>query len=223
MNADRLSVFIEATRFPPAINQHRYSVFRDETDSSIATASSSSAPPTNYLPFIAPTAPFDPYKEKYGDHPAGQYGAQKFKNRQTLSSAPFGFERPVTPNFADESSSASSNVLAAGAARQISCSPPRTPLFRPFKIPRKPLPPGAKPFPPVSWTPPGSPLRHNSLRDNASTKIISLVPQHGRAVLSIPPICSPSSKQRVDKKSWPNLHKPLPPSPSPARASKHGR
>ncbi|KAG9952967.1 hypothetical protein KCU85_g1506, partial [Aureobasidium melanogenum] len=224
MIGDRLSVFIEANRFPPAINQHRYSVFRDEADSSIATTSSSSEPPTNYLPFIAPTAPFDPYKEKYGDHPAGQYGAQKFKNRQTMSSAPFGFERPVTPNFADEISFASSDVVvAAGLKRQSLYSPPRTPLFRPFKIPRKPLPPGANPFPLVSYTPPGSPRRHNSLRDNASTKSLSAVPQHGHAVLNTPPICSPSSKQRVDKKPWPNLHKPLPPSPSPARASKHGR
>ncbi|KAH0368251.1 hypothetical protein KCU65_g4143, partial [Aureobasidium melanogenum] len=219
MNADRLSVFIEANRFPPAINQHRYFVFRDEADPLIATAPSSSEPPTNYLPFIAPTAPFDPYKEKYEDHPAGPYGAQKFKDRQTMSCAPFGFEKPVTPDFADDKSSDFAHFSddVAGAESQGSYSPPRTPLFRPFKIPRKPLPPGAKPFPPVSYTPPGSPLR-----DNTSTEIVSPVPRHGRAMLNTPPIRSPPSKQKFKRKAQPDLHKPLPPSPCPARSYNHG-
>ncbi|KAG9598347.1 hypothetical protein KCV04_g8089, partial [Aureobasidium melanogenum] len=329
MKGDTLFVFIEANRFPPAINQHRYSILRAEADavaermliiannndnlsrasqlyevpnmnslsgtsvyeleaneiSSVdqsppvsplnvlpvlprismtsafnpfgepvsstpspvpdllkpaveagslpTTSSSSSGPPTNYLPFIAPTAPFDPYKEKYEDHPAGSYGAQKFKDRQTMSSAPFGFDRPITPTFAnenssrrfsDEGSSASSGDVAAGiehaSSNQTSYSPPRTPLFRPFKIPRKPLPPGAKPFPTVSYTPPGSPIRHDSLRDNTSSKIVSPVPQHpGRALLNTTPIRSPPSSQSVERKPWPNLHKPLPPSPAPAPAA----
>ncbi|KAK6002252.1 hypothetical protein QM012_001890 [Aureobasidium pullulans] len=323
MNGERLSVFIEANRFPPAINEHRYSILRAETDavaerlliiasnkdnlsepshsyallaldkssgrsigeleanaispvdqapsfhqsveppvlprisvmsafnpfdepmstpqspvpdllkpaveadSLITTFSSSSSQPTmNYLPFIAPTAPFDPYRETYEAHPAGPYGAQKFKNRQTMSSAPFGFERPVTPNFADESlsnfapffeassSTPTDDIVDAGAERpsssQASCSPPKTPVFRPFKIPRKPLPP-------VSYTPPGSPLRHDSLRDNTKPKILSPVPQHpGRALLNTTPIRSPPSNQSVERKPWPNLHKPLPPSPAPA-------
>ncbi|KAG9736380.1 hypothetical protein KCU73_g10262, partial [Aureobasidium melanogenum] len=326
MKGETLSVFIEANRFPPAINQHRYSILRAETDavaermliiannndnlsralqpyeasdmnthsgvsvceleaneiSSVdqsppfselnelpvlprismlsafnpfddpvssppspvpdllkptveagslrTTASSSSGPPTNYLPFIAPTAPFDPYEEKYEDHPAGTYGAQKFKNRQTMSSAPFGFNRPVTPTFANENSSrrssdagssASSDDVATGveysSPSQTSHSPPRTPLFRPFRIRRKPLPPGAKPFPPVSYTPPGSPIRRDSLRDNTSSKIVSPVPQHpGRALLNTTPIRSPPKNQSVERKPWPNLHKPLPPSPTPA-------
>ncbi|KAI4743896.1 hypothetical protein E4T50_05701 [Aureobasidium sp. EXF-12298] len=326
MKGETLSVFIEANRFPPAINQHRYSILRAETDavaermliiannndnlsrasqpyeapdmnshsdisvyeldaneissvdqsppvsqwnelpvlprismisafnpfdesassppspvpdllkpavevdSLVTTASSSSGPPTNYLPFIAPTAPFDPYKEKYEDHPAGTYGAQKFKNRQTMSSAPFGFNRPVTPTFANENSSrrssdagssASSDDVATGVeysySSQTSHSPPRTPLFGPFRIPRKPLPPGAKPFPPVSYTPPGSPIRHDSLRDNTSSKIVSPVPQNpGRALLNTTPIRSPPKNQSVGRKPWPNLHKPLPPSPTPA-------
>ncbi|KAG9645706.1 metacaspase, partial [Aureobasidium melanogenum] len=204
-----------------------------EAGSLATTASSSSGPPTNYLPFIAPTAPFDPYEEKYEDHPAGPYGAQKFKNRQTMSSAPFGFKRPVTPNFdnenssrrfSDAGSSASSGDVATGvehpSSSQTSYSPPRTPLFRPFKIPRKPLPPGAKPFPPVSYTPPGSPLRHDSLRDNTSPKVVNPVPQHpGRALLNATPIRSPPSNQSVERKPWPNLHKPLPPSPAPASMS----
>lgn len=337
MKSDTLSVFIEANRFPPAINQHRYSILRAETDAvaermliiannsndpsrvshsyeapetiespgkhvyeleahetspvnqpppssqlseppflprisimsvfnpfdepmspplspvpdllkpavetdSLPTtpSSSSSQPPTNYLPFIAPTAPFDPYKEKYEDHPAGPYGAQKFKNRQTMTSAPFGFERPVTPSFTDESSSsfaqlsdASSSissdvVVAAGhdddydeerpSSSQNSHSPSRTPLFRPFKIPRKPLPPSAKPFSLVSYTPPGSPPRLESCRDNRSgPEVPSPVPQHpGRALMSTTPTGSPPGDQSVGRQpqTRPNLYKSLPPSPA---------
>ncbi|KAH0365997.1 hypothetical protein KCU65_g5640, partial [Aureobasidium melanogenum] len=279
MKGDRLSVFVEANRFPPTINQHRYSVLRAEADAIAeqmliianknklsrasrsyegpdmdrssgmsvyeleanelsagdqspclqsteppvlprismlsafnpfgeplssppspvpgplkpaveadpvtATVPASSQPRIDYLPFIAPTAPFDPYKERYEAHPAGPYGAQ------------------------------------------------RTLLPSPSQIPRKPLPPGAKPFPPVSYTPPGSPtrpltscvsytppgspLRHTPRKDNTSPKIVSPVPKHtGRALLNTPPIRSPPSKQRIGRKSGPNLYKPLPPSPSPA-------
>ncbi|KAI5197464.1 hypothetical protein E4T39_07254 [Aureobasidium subglaciale] len=32
MNADTLSIFIEANRFPPAVNEHRYSIIRAEAD-----------------------------------------------------------------------------------------------------------------------------------------------------------------------------------------------
>lgn len=327
MKNETLSVFIEANRFPPAINQHRYSILRAETDAAaeqmliiannndtsrvaqsygtpetdrfsgayvyelevneisaanqsspssewneppvlprisilsafnpfdepmpspkspvpdllkpavetdslLATSSSPCHPPTNYLPFIAPTAPFDPYKEKYEDHPAGPYGAQKFKNRQTMSSAPFGFERPVTPSFADESSSsfaqlsdAISSTSSDSAAddderpslSQTSLSYSRSPLSRPFNIPRKPLPPGAKPFGNVSYTPPGSPLRNNSLRDNRSApKVLGPVPPRpGRVLLSTTPTGSPPSNQSIERKPWPSLHKPLPPSPAP--------
>ena len=321
MKGDTLSVFIEANRFPPAINQHRYSILRAEADavaermlimannsnnlskashsygtpdmnrlsghsvyeleaneisvidqstppvlprisimsafnpfdepvssppspvpdllkpaveadSLTTTSSSPSQPPTNYLPFIAPTAPFNPYSEKYEDHPAGLYGAQKFKNRQTMSSAPFGFERPVTPSFADESSSSfaqwsdtgssvSSDVLVAddelSLASQASYSPPRTPLFRPFKIPRKPLPPGAKPFPPISYTPPGSPIRLDSLRNsNTAPQVVSPIPRYSdHALLSTTPTGSPPSNLSVGRKPQPNLHKALPPSPAP--------
>jgi hypothetical protein len=323
MKGDTLSVFIEANRFPPAINERRYSILRAETDAvaermliiankkrlsktphlyeiadmsrfsgnhiyeleaneipavnqcppqsldlpvlprisvmsafnpfdqpissppspvpnqlkpasdtnnSASIPLSAYEPPTNYLPFIAPTAPFDPYKQKYEPHPAGLYGAKKFKNRQTMSSAPFGFERPVTPTFSDTNSSflrfsdASSSVesdqAVAGSecspsTSRTSCSPPRTPLFRPFKIPRKPLPPGAKPFPPVSYTPPGSPVRHRNT--NTSSKISGPVPQRSRRAISnttrsrpLPPTQNVRQKPRLD------LHKPLPPSPSPA-------
>ncbi|KAI4716550.1 hypothetical protein E4T48_07234 [Aureobasidium sp. EXF-10727] len=323
MKGNTLSVFIEANRFPPAVNKHRYSVHRAETDTvaermliiannknlsrasdlnilsgdhicelqantistsrrlsvpsqstappvlprlslmsvfnpfdepipsppspvphqlkpavdagpSSSTTSSSSEPPINYLPFIAPQAPFDPYKEKYNPHPAGLYGAQKFKNRQTMSSAPFDFGIPVTPSFPDTNSSSfthfsdenSSNVgdVVAGAEHppsqsQTSYSPPRTPLFRPFKIPRKPLPSGAKPFPPISYTPPGSPLRHAS---STGPKILSPVPQHpGRALLSAAPIRSHPRDQNVKRKPCPNIHKPLPPSPAPAAKKSH--
>ncbi|KAH0283544.1 hypothetical protein M436DRAFT_83822 [Aureobasidium namibiae CBS 147.97] len=325
MRGDILSVFIEANRFPPAINGHRYSILRAESDAvadrlliivsknkkdasraSHSYASSdmnrlsgnhiyeleanqisavdqcpaqslelpvlprisvmsafnpfdeqlssppspvpnqlkpateadtlpssplTSRPPTNYLPFIPPTAPFDPYKEKYEPHPAGPYGAKKFKNRQTLSSAPFGFERPVTPTFSDTTSSflhfsdtnspTSPDQAGAGAASspstsQISCSPPRTPLFRPFKIPRKPLPPGAKPFPPVSYTPPGSPIRHDSHRNTVN--IETAVPQRPhRAPTNTARVRSPSRNQTTKRKPGLDVHKHLPPSPSPAR------
>ncbi|KAH0147033.1 hypothetical protein KCU67_g12004, partial [Aureobasidium melanogenum] len=71
--------------------------------------------------------------------------------------------------------------------------------------------------PPVSYTPPGSPIRYDSLRDNTSSKIVSPVPQHpGRALLNTTPIRSPPKNQSVERKPWPNLHKPLPPSPTPA-------
>jgi hypothetical protein len=321
MKGDTLSVFIEANRFPPAINERRYSILRAETDAvaermliiankkrlsktphlyeiadmskfsgthiyeleaneisavdqcpsqslqlpvlprisvmsafnpfdqpisspqspvpnQLKPASETGAfsstplsayePPTNYLPFIAPTAPFDPYKEKYEPHPAGLYGAKKFKNRQTLSSAPFGYERPITPTFSDTNSSflrfsgASSSVesgkAVAGAecspsTSQTSCSPPRTPLFRPFKIPRKPLPPGAKPFPPVSYTPPGSPVRHDSHLNRA----LSSVPQRPHRAISKTTRSRPlPSTQTVHQKPRLDLHKPLPPSPTPA-------
>lgn len=335
MKSDTLSVFIEANRFPPAINQHRYSILRaetdavaeqmliiankndssrvaqsygtpetdrpsgthvyeleankisaadqsspssewneppvlprisilsafnlfdepmpspkspvpdllkptGETDSLLATSTSPCHPPTNYLPFIAPTAAFDPYKENYGDHPAGPYGAQKFKNRQTMSSAPFGFERPITPSFADGSSSSfeqlsdtssftSSDIVAADddgddyerpSSSQTSHPPSRISLSRPFNIPRKPLPPGAKPFQVVSYTPPGSPLRNDSRRGNKSaSKVLSPVPRRpGRALLSTTPTGSPPSTQSIERKPWLNQHKPLPPSP----ASDHG-
>jgi hypothetical protein len=319
MKGDTLSVFIEANRFPPAINERRYSVLRAETDavaermliiankkrlsktphlyeiadmsrfsgnqiyeleanevpaanqcppqplelpvlprisamsafnpfdqpfssppspvpnqlnpgaegsSFSSTPLSAYEPPTNYLPFIAPTAPFDPYKEKYEPHPAGLYGAKKFKNRQTMSSAPFSYERPVTPTFSDTNSSFlrfsdanSSDQAVVGAecspsTSQTSCSPPGTPLFRPFKIPRKPLPPGAKPFPPVSYTPPGSPVRYNSHRN---TKILGPVSQHPRRAISETTRSRPlPSTQTVRQKPRLDLHKPLPPSPSPA-------
>jgi hypothetical protein len=319
MKGDTLSIFIEANRFPPAINERRYSILRAETDAtaermliianknnrlpkashsyensdmirrtgnpiyeleaneivalnqstsrsielpilprisimsvfnpfdeSISSPPSpvpnqlkptvetnsfpstplSSRPPINYLPFIAPTAPFDPYKEKYEPHPAGHYGAQKFKNRQTLSSAPQGYERSTTPTFSDAnsnfarfsdaSSSDSSDQAVAGAhgspsSSQVSCSPPRTPLFRPFKIPRKPLPPGAKPFPPhVSYTPPGSPVRHDSQRN--TNNILGPVPQRPRrAVPNTTRVCSPSNNQAAVRKPGLNVHKPLPP------------
>lgn len=323
MKGDTLSVFIEANRFPPAINGHRYSILRAESDAvaermliiankNVSRASHSyansdmnrlsgnsihelevneisvvdqcpsqslelpvlprisvmsafnpfdeqlssppspvpnqlkpateaytfpstpltSRPPTNYLPFIAPTAPFDPYKEKYEPHPAGPYGAEKFKNRRTMSSAPFGYERPVTPtfsdttsrflHFSDTTSPTSSDQAVAGAGSssssstsQTSCSPPRTPLFRPFKIPRKPLPPGAKPFPPVSYTPPGSPIRHDSPQNN---NILGPVPQRPRRAPSNNARVRSSSKPQTARRNpGPNVSKPLPPSPSPAR------
>jgi len=325
MRGNTLSVFIEANRFPPVINGHRYSILRAESDAVaerlliIASKNKNNAsrvshsyatsdmnrlpgnhiyeleaneisavdqcpaqslelpvlprisvmsafnpfdeqlssppspvpnqlkpateadtlpstpltfrPPTNYLPFITPTAPFDPYKEKYAPHPAGPYGAQKFKNRQTLSSAPFGYERPVTPTFSDTTSSflhfsdtgspTSSDQAVAGAASssstsQTSCSPPRTPLFRPFKIPRKPLPPGAKPFPPVSYTPPGSPIRHNSHQNTNNVK--SAVPQRPRrATTNTARVHSSTRNQTAKRRPELNVHKPLPPSPSHAR------
>ncbi|KAI4743185.1 hypothetical protein E4T50_06420 [Aureobasidium sp. EXF-12298] len=325
MKGDTLSVFIEANRFPPAINERRYSILRAETDAvaermltianknnriskashsyenpdmnrhssnpiyeleaneisavnqsasqsiglpvlprislmsvfnpfdeSISSPPSpvpnqlkpavetnsfpstplSSRPPVNYLPFIAPAAPFDPYKEKYEPHPAGHYGAQKFKNRQTISSAPFGYERPVTPTFSDtnsnfarfsdtsSSSSADQAVVSAEgspSSSQVSCSPPRTPLFRPFKIPRKPLPPGAKPFPPpISYTPPSSPVRHDSHRLTTDRRILSPPPQRPRRVVSnITRVRSPHSNQPAARKPGLNIHKPLPPSPAP--------
>ncbi|KAG9678834.1 hypothetical protein KCU95_g15843, partial [Aureobasidium melanogenum] len=340
MKGDRLSVFIEANRFPPAINQHHYSVLRAEADAiaeqlliiasnnnnnnKVARASqlyegpdmnrssslsvyeleanelsagdsssslhsielpvlprismlsafnpfaeamlsspspvadllqsavkngsmptttlSSSEPPTDYLASIAPTAPFGPYKEKYEDHPAGIYGAQRFKNRQTISSAPFGFETQATSSFVDRSSasftqfcdassSVSNDVVAKSpCSSQSSYSHHRKPLSRPSKVPRKPLPLGAEQFPPVSctppnpperlltscgsYTPPGSPFYHASLRDNTGTKIVSPVPKHpSRSLLDISPIRSPLSKHRVGAIPGPNLHKPLHPSP----------
>jgi hypothetical protein len=325
MKGDTLSVFIEANRFPPAINERRYSILRAEADAvaermliianknnriskashsydnpdmnrrsgnpiyeleaneisavdqypskptelpilprislmsvfnpfdepisspqspapnqlkpavetnSFPSTPLSSRPPVNYLPFIAPTAPFDPYKEKYEPHPAGYYGAQKFKNRQTISSAPFGYQRPVTPTFSDTNSSFArfsdaspstlSNQAVAGSesspsSSQVSCSPPRTPLFRPFKIPRKPLPPGAKPFPPpVSYTPPGSPVRHDSHRLTTDRRILSPPPQRPRRVVSnTTRVRSPPRNQSTARKPGPNIHKPLPPSPAP--------
>jgi hypothetical protein len=332
MNGDRLSTFIEANRFPPAINERRYSILRAQTDaiaeriSIIAnnrlskapqlyevadmsrflanhiheleaneistidqssspslellvlprisvmssfnpfddpisspsspvpdqlkpaaktntvpsTATPSSEPPTDYLPFIPTTAPFAPYEEKYEPHPAGLYGAKKFKNRQTMSSAPLGFERPVTPTFSDTNSSfarfsdtSSSDQAVTGAecspasTSQSSCSPPRTPLFRPFKIPRKPLPPGARPFPPVSYTPPdtpsppvsytpcGSPICNNSHRSTevATTSTVPRRPRHARSNA----ICirSPFRYQIAPRKPRLDLHKALPPSPAP--------
>jgi hypothetical protein len=318
MKGDTLSVFIEANRFPPAINERRYSILRAETDAvaermliiankkhlsktphlyeiadmsrfsgnhiykleaneipaidqcpsrslelpvlprisvmsafnpfdqpissppspvpnqlkpasdtnnSASIPLSAYEPPTNYLPFIAPTAPFDPYKEKYEPHPAGLYGAKRFKNRQTMSSAPFGYERPVTPTFSDTNSSflrlsdaSPSDQAVAGSAccpstSRTSCSPPRTPLFRPFKIPRKPLPPGAKPFPPVSYTPPGSLVRHS----HRNTKTLSPISQRPRRVISNSTRSRPlPSTQAVRQKPRLGLHKPLPPSPFPA-------
>lgn len=322
MKGDTLSVFIEANRFPPAINERCYSILRAETDAvaecmliiannnnriskashsygnpdmnrhsgnpiyeleaneipavdqypsqsiglpvlprisrmsvfnpfdeSISSPPSpvpnqlkpvvetnsfpstpfSSRPPVNYLPFIAHTVPFDPYKEKYEPHPAGHYGAQKFKNRQTMSSAPFGYGRPVTPTFSDTnsnfarfsdaSSSSSSDQVVAGAesspsSSQVSCSPPRTPLFRPFKIPRKPLPPGAKPFPPVSYTPPGLPVRHDLYQN--TNNILGPVPQRPRrAISNTTRVRSPPSNQPAARKPGLSVHKPLPPSPAP--------
>ncbi|KAI4724970.1 hypothetical protein E4T49_07284 [Aureobasidium sp. EXF-10728] len=327
MKGNTLSVFIEANRFPPAVNKHRYSIHRAETDtvaermliianhkklsrasdlnilsgdhicelqadtvstgrqSSVpsqsteppvlprlsfmsvfnpfdepissppspvphqlkpavdagpfsSTTSSSSEPPTNYLPFIAPQAPFDPYKEKYDPHPAGPYGAQKFKNRQTMSSAPFDFGIPVTPSFSDANSSeftrfSDASPLDAGdivagaeyppSQSQTSYSPPRTPLFRPFKIPRKPLPSGAEPFPPISYTPPGSPLRRDSSQNKSTNlKILSPVPRHpGRALLNTAPIRSHPRDHSIKSKPCPNIHKPLPPSPAPAAKRSH--
>jgi hypothetical protein len=341
MNGDRLSTFIEANRFPPAINERRYSILRAQTDaiaerisiiannrlskapqlyevadmsrfraihiheleandistinqsssqpldllvlprisvmstfnpfddpissppSSVpdqlkpaaktttvpSTATMSSEPPTDYLPFIATTAPFAPYEEKYEPHPAGLYGAKKFKNRQTMSSAPFGFERPLTPTFSDTNSSfarfsdtSASDQAATGAecspssTRKSSCSPPRTPLFRPFKIPRKPLPPGAKPFPPVSYTslgsrsshvsytPCGSPIRNNSHRNTevATKSIVPQCPRHARSNAVC--IRSPSRYQIAPRKPRLDLHKALPPSPAcPARTSQRQR
>jgi hypothetical protein len=318
MKGDTLSVFIEANRFPPAINERRYSILRAETDAVAermliiankkrlsktlhlyeiadmsrfsgnhiyeleaneipavnqcpsqflelpvlprisvmsafnpfdqpissppspvpnqlkpaaetkpfsSTPLSAYEPPFNYLPFIAPTAPFDPYKEKYEPHPAGLYGAKRFKNRQTMSSAPFGFERPVTPTFSDTTSSflrfsdaRSSDQAVVGAecsstTSQTSCSPPRTPLFSPFKIPRKPLPPGAKPFPPVSYTPPGSPIRHDSHRN----KLLGPVPQRPHRGISKTTRSRPlPPSQSVRQKPCLDLHRALPPSPSPA-------
>lgn len=330
MRGDTLSIFIEANRFPPAINGHRYSVLRAESDAvaermliiannnqdkfsrafqsyansdmnrlsgrhiheleaneipaidqcpsrtvelpvlprisvmsafnpfdeqlssppspvpnqlkpateadSIPSTPLTSRPATNYLPFIAPTAPFDPYKEKYEPHPAGPYGAQKFKNRQTMSSAPFGFERPVTPTFSDTTSSflhfsdtsspTSSDHAVAGAessssssTSQSSRSPPKTPMSRPFKIARKPLPPGAKPSASVSYTPPGSPIRHYSSQNTrTAAKVISPGSQPPRrAISNTTHNRSPSGTQTARKKSGPNLQKPLPPSPVPAR------
>lgn len=325
MRGDTLSVFIEANRFRPAINGHRYSILRAESDAvaerlliiasknknnasrashsyatfgmnrlsgdhiyeleaneisaadqcppqslelpvlprisvmsafnpfdeqlssppspvpnqlkpateadTLPSTPLTSRPPTNYLPFIPTTAPFDPYQEKYEPHPAGPYGAKKFKNRQTLSSAPFGFERPVTPTFSDTTSSflhfsdtsspTSSDQAVVGAesspsTSQTSCSPPRTPLFRPFKIPRKPLPPGAKPFPPVSYTPPGSPICHGSHRN--TNNIENTVPQRPRrASTNTARIHSPTRNQTAKRRPGLNVHKPLPPSPSPPR------
>ena len=325
MRGNALSVFIEANRFPPAINGHRYSTLRAESDAvaerlliiasnnknnasrvshsyansdmnrlsgnhiyeleaneisaadrcppqslelpvlprisvisafnpfdeqlssppspvpnqlkpateadTLPSTPLTSRPPTNYLPFIPSTAPFDPYKEKYEPHPAGPYGAQKFKNRQTLSSAPFGYERPVTPTFSDTTSSflhfsdtssptssdqAVFDADSSPSTSQTSCSPPRTPLFRPFKIPRKPLPPGAKPFPPVSYTPPGSPFRHDSHRN--TNNIENDVPQRPRrAPTNTARNRSPSRNQTTKRKPGLNVHKPLPPSPSPTR------
>jgi hypothetical protein len=340
MKGDRLSTFIEANRFPPAINERRYSLLRAQTDavaermliiannrlskapqlyevadmsrfcanhiheleaneiyiinqsSSQAlellvlprisvmstfdpfddpisplkspvpyqlkptvkantlppTATLSSEPPPDYLPFIAPTLPFDPYEEKYEPHPAGIYSAKKFKNRQTMSSAPFGFERPVTPTFSDTNSSfarfsdtsssdeAVTSAECSPSTSQTSCSPPRTPLFRPFKIPRKPLPPGAKPFPPVSYTPPGppsppvsytpcgSPIRKNSHRNTgpATRSTFPQRPRHARSNAVC--IRAPSRHQIAQGKQQINIHKALPPSPaSPANTSQRQR
>lgn len=337
MRGDTLSVFIEANRFPPAINEHRYSILRAESDAvaermltiannnknnssrasyaisdmnrlsgnsiyeleaneisvieqcpsqtlelpvlprisvmsafnpfdeqlssppspvpdqlkpateadTLPTTPLTCRPPTNYLPFIAPTTPFDPYKEKYEPHPAGPYGAKKFKNRQTMSSAPFGYERPVTPTFSDTTSSflrfsdtsppTASDQAVAGSScssssssstSQNSCSPPRTPLFRPFKIPRKPLPPGAKQFPPVSYTPPGSPVRHDSPQNTgAETTVGNPVSQHPRRALTDSArIRSIPKNQTARRKPGPNVHKPLPPSPArPANTSHRQR
>lgn len=326
MRGDTLSVFIEANRFPPAINGHRYSILRAQSDAVAermliiannnkgnSRASHSYAksgmhrrsgksiyeleaneisvidqcpsqslelpvlprisvmsafnpfneqlssppspvpnlfkpateadtfpatpltcrPPTNYLPFIAPTAPFDPYKEKYEPHPAGPYGAKKFKNGQTMSSAPFGYDRPVTPTFSDTTSSflhfshtssptASDQAVAESSSSSTSrdsCSPPKTPLFRPFKIPRRPLPPGAEPFPPVSYTPPGSPVRHNSPQNtDTQVAVLSHTSQRSRRAFSnTTRIRSPSNNQTSGRKPGANVHKPLPASPFPDR------
>jgi hypothetical protein len=341
MNGDRLSTFIEANRFPPAINERHYSVLRAQIDAiaermlliannrlskapqlyevadmsrfcanhiheleaneistinqsssqslellvlprisvmsafnpfddpissppspvpdqlkpaaeantSPSATTSSSEPPTDYLPFIAHTAPFAPYEMKYEPHPAGLYGAKKFKNRQTMSSAPFGFERPVTPTFSDTNSSfarfsdtSSSDQAVTGAecspssTSQSSCSPPRTPLFRPFKILRKPLPPGAKPFPPVSYTllgspsppvsytPCGSPIR-NSSHQNTEVTTRSTIPRRPRHARS-DAVCihSVSRYQIAPREPRLNLHKSLPSSPaSPANTSQGQR
>jgi hypothetical protein len=219
-----------------------------KANTSPSTATSSSEPPIDYLPFIAHTTPFAPYEEKYEPHPAGIYGAKKFKNRQTMSSAPLGFERSVTPTFSDTNSSfarfsdtSSSDQAITGAecspssTSQSSCSPPRKPLFRPFKIPRKPLPPGAKPFPPVSYTPLGSPfppvsytpcgspIRNHSHRntDVATSIIVPRRPRHARSNAVC--IRSPSRFQTVHRKSQLNIHKALPPPPASSTNTSYGQ
>ncbi|THY00876.1 hypothetical protein D6D03_06188 [Aureobasidium pullulans] len=206
----------------------------------MSTPLPSPEPPTNFLNcFIPKYPPFDPYEEKYVAHPAGEYIAYKYRDKRRVTiAAPSGLPMPVTPAFFDENrslSTASSPVIPSFTAmrpadrvvaarthdsKPISYTPPGSPL-KPFKIARKPLPPG--------YPPPGSSkmdLPRASARSNTDARIISPVPRRSAR----PATTDFTSASNLDRTlpvkssglsrahtSRPKTNKPLPPLPSSSR------
>lgn len=223
----------------------------EPVDSSMSTPLPSPEPPTNFLNcFIPKYPPFDPYEEKYVAHPAGEYIAYKYKDKRRVTiAAPSGLPMPVTPAFFDENrslSTASSPVIPSFTAmrpadrvvatrthdsKPISYTPPGSPL-EPFKIARKPLPPGVRPFTPSQYPPPGSSemdIPRTSARSNTDARIISPIPRRSAR----PGTTDFTSASNLDRTlpvkstgisrahtSRPKTNKPLPPLPSSSRKTR---
>ncbi|THY06605.1 hypothetical protein D6D01_09879 [Aureobasidium pullulans] len=223
----------------------------EPVNSSMSTPLPSPEPPTNFLDcFIPKFPPFDPYEKKYVAHPAGEYIAYKYKDKRRVTiAAPSGLPMPVTPAFFDENrslSTASSPVIPSFTAmspadrvvatrtldpKSVSYTPPGSPL-KPFKIARKPLPPGVRPFIPSQYPPPGSSrmdLPQASAHSNTDAKIIGPVPR-GTARSATTDFTSASNvnhtlpvKSRGISRahtSRPKTNKPLPPLPSSSRKTR---
>ncbi|KAI5204364.1 hypothetical protein E4T38_04764 [Aureobasidium subglaciale] len=205
--------FDEAIPSPPSPLPER---LRPTVD---ADALPSPLPPVSksYLPFISKSAPFDPYKEKYVPHPTGPYAARRFQERSRMSVAPT--ERPVTPNFSDESSS--------DEATADTDTPPECPISH--KCPeafvkmcnprRKPLSLGVEPFTPSKYPPPGSSSYDAPQHNHSAGPLVISSASHStsRSIMHTTPILSPAprtSTQKSKGKSAPKLNKPLPPLPS---------
>ncbi|KAI5272615.1 hypothetical protein E4T47_04158 [Aureobasidium subglaciale] len=208
--------FDEAVPSPPSPlpEQLRPTVDADALPSPLPPGSKS------YLPFISKSAPFDPYKEKYVPHPTGPYAARRFQERTRMSVAPT--ERPVTPDFSDDSNSSSSDesTVSTDTPTESLISHGYPEAFVKMCNPRrKSLPLGVEPFTPSKYPPPGSSSYDALQHSHRAGPVVVKSASHStsRIIMHTTPILHPaprSSTQKSKGKSAPKLNKPLPPLPS---------